>query len=163
MAKSDEFLRDFVTDCQSAMRWRADIEWKLLNLYIVLPPAIVGAMFGISKLLNSTSLFWVLTASIIILITVLTILLTAKINAQHIIYEALGQQVVKVWKYFGLFDKGTYLEKEAVLDEKARGYGKGKGHLQTLYILWTITLLTNAILIAIAFISPLIIKSQSNG
>lgn len=155
MVKDDEFLKEFFADCQNAMRWRSETEWRLLNLFMVLYPIIAGAVLGISELVHDKTLFLVLALSMTAFLTVLTIFLTAKVKAEHRVYEALGQQVVKIWQYFGLFEKGAYIEGEVILEEKARGYGKGKGHLRTLNILWAMTVMTDAILIAIGAIAYL--------
>ena len=153
MVKDDEFLKEFFADCQNAMRWRSETEWKLLNLFIVLHPVIVGAMLGVGDLVDDKTISFALALSMAAFLTVLTILLTVKIRAEHRIYEEIGQQVVRIWWYFGLFDKGAYLEDEAILEEKAKGYGRGKGYLRTLYILWAITGMTDAILIVVGIIA----------
>ena len=146
MPKDDEFLKEFFVDCQNAMRHRSETEYKLLNMFIILDPIIITAILGIKELVSDKCIFLGLTFSMAIFLTVLTILITSKIKAEHRIYEKIGQQVVKIWEYFKLFEKGAYIGDDIILDEEAKSYGKGRGHLKTLHILWGITIMTDIIL-----------------
>ena len=152
MPKDNEFLREFFVDCQNAMRWRSEIEYKLLNMVIILNPIIVTAILGINEIVSDEKIFLVLTFSMAIFLTVLTILLTLKIKAEHKTYEVIGQQVVKIWKYFKLFEKGAYIDDDKILDKESENYGKGRGYLRTLCILWAMTIMTDTILIVIGII-----------
>jgi hypothetical protein len=151
MPQDDIFLRTFFIDCQKAMRKRMETEYRLLNMFIILYPAIITAVFGIKRLLENEGIFLELTISMAAFLTVLAISLTVKIKAEHKIYEDIGHYVVKIWEYFCLFEKGAYIQNDTILDKKARKYGKGKGYLKTIYILWAMTLMTDFILIAIGF------------
>ena len=94
-------------------------------------------------------MFFLLTFLIVTSLTFLAILLTSKIIVGHKIYEQIGQQVVKIWEYFKLFERGAYIDDNTILDEKAKSYGKGKGYLRNLCILWVMTIMTDTILIVI--------------
>jgi uncharacterized membrane protein len=156
MAKDDEFLKEFFVDCQNGMRWHSETEWKLLNLFMILHPVIVGATLGMTELTSNRMLFLALAISMAVFLTVLTILLTVRVVDAHKYYETLGRVVVKIWEYFGLFEEGAYLEGKAILEDKARRYGTGKGHRRTLHILWGMTGMTDVILMVVGLIAYLI-------
>jgi len=54
--------------------------------------------------------------------------------------------VVKIWKYFSLFEKRAYINNDAILDDALR-YGKGSGYKKIIYILWAMMIMTDVILI----------------
>ena len=88
MAKDDEFLKEFFVDCQNQMRWHSETEWKLLNLFLLLHPFIVGAILGVAEFVDNRTLILALTLSMAVFLVVLTILLTAKVMAEHKYYDA---------------------------------------------------------------------------
>ena len=147
MPKDDMFLRDFFVDCQNAMRHRSETEYKLLKMFIILNPIIITAILGINELVSDKGTFLGLTLSMAIFLAVLTKLISSKVKAEHKIYENIGQQVVKIWEYFKLFDSGAYIINDSILDNNARSYGKGRGHFKTLHILWAMTIMTDTILV----------------
>jgi hypothetical protein len=121
-------------------------------MFIILNPIIITAIRGINELVSDKWIFLSLTFSMATFLTVLTILIISKIKAEHEIYEKIRQQVVKIWEYFKLFEKGVYIEDDIILDKEAKSYGKGKGHLKTLHILGGMTIMTDAILVVFGVI-----------
>jgi len=152
MPANDDFLREFFVDCQNAMRHRSETEYKLLNLFMILNAAIISVVIGVDEFVTDNVKFIGVTFSMVAFLTFITILVHNKIKAEHEIYEKLGQQVVKIWEYFELFKKGAYIDNDMILDEEARNYGKGKGYLRTLHILWGMTIITDTILIIFGII-----------
>lgn len=151
VVKDDDALKQFVGDSLRAMRWRSETEYRLLGLLAVLCPAMITAMFGIAKLGGDRLLDVAFPISLAFFLIFLTISFSVKILAEHKVYEALGQQVVKAWEYFGLFEAGTY-GNNAILTADAKKLGTGQGHCKTLLILWAMTIGTVAILVVAAFI-----------
>ena len=156
MPKIDDFLKEYYLDTQITMRSRSETEYRLLNMFIVVNPIIITAIFALSELVDDKVLFLALTLSVATLLAMLTILLTLKIKAEHEIYVQLGQHVVKVWKYFGLFEKGVYIN-DAILEKTVEDYGTGEGYLRTLRILWGIPIFTSAIVSALGIIRFIVV------
>ncbi|KYK35825.1 MAG: hypothetical protein AYK18_12720 [Theionarchaea archaeon DG-70] len=155
MPKDDKFLREFFVECEKAMQWRSETETKLLNIFMILNPIIVTAILGINELVSDKRIFLCLTLLMAAFLILITMLLTSIIKAEHKAYEVIGKQVIKIWEYFKLFEKGAYIDNDAILEDEARDYGTGKGYLRTLYILWVITIMVNAFIISIGVIEYL--------
>ena len=150
--KSDDFLIRFSSDCQKAMRTRMQTEYKLLRMFIILNPVIITAVLGINNLVGDRRTFIWIAFSMAAFLTVLTMLITLKIVAEHKIYEKIGGYVVNTWEYFDLFKDGAYIAGKTILDEDAKSYGKGSGYKKTIYILWAMMIMADVILAIFAVI-----------
>jgi hypothetical protein len=146
MVLSQDFLIESYKDFKTSMQWHSDIEYKLLNMYMVLYPVVATILLAIYGLVDKTTYLGIISAMMIIL-TILTFFIDRKIRAEHKTYEAIGQQIVRIWTYFDLFTRGTYLPNEAILSEDARRFGTGDGYKKTLNIFWAITIITDIILL----------------
>ncbi len=150
MPGNDDFLKEFFADCQKGMRHRVESEYKLLQMFIIIDLAIITAVSSINELVSDKEMLLLLTYSIVTFLTTITLLFTWKIIAGHKVYEQIGQQVVRVWKHFGLFKKGAYITGDTILNKEAENYGKGKGYLRTLVMLWLMTIMTDSMLLIIS-------------
>lgn len=148
MAKKDEFLSAYFSDCQAEMRWRREVEYKLLASLIPLSPALVAGLFALSTLVDRR-----LVAGTSVALTAFVWILHSyvgrKVRAEHKIYEGLGEAVVKIWEYFELFVQGAYVTQKAILSEGSRSYGKGEGYRLTLNVLSLISVVTTVMLLGI--------------
>jgi hypothetical protein len=126
ITKSDDFLMRFSSDCQKAMRTRMQTEYKLLRMFIILNTVIITAVLGINNLVEDRGTFMWIAFSMAAFLTVLTLLITAKIAAEHKIYGKIGGYVVNTWEYFGLFKEGAYIAGKTILDEDAKRYDSSR-------------------------------------
>ncbi len=140
MVKSDDFLKIVYKKHQDKMRWHSEIEYRLLKMFIIINPVIITAIIGINQYIPDKSTYFVLVCSMVSFLAVLTIFITIKIYYEHKTYEGVGQDVVRIWEYFELFEKGSYLTCNQILTDKAKEYGKGGGYIKTLFILWSMTI-----------------------
>lgn len=154
MPQDDNFLRDFFIDCQNRMRRRIETELELQRMLFTIYPIIVTAIIGLNKLITDKLIFLGITIWIAIFLILLTKFVDSKIRAEHEGYEITGQQVVKIWKYFKLFETGAYIGNDTILDYcTAKDYGKGKGYLKTLKIIWGVTVMIIILLIFIGYVA----------
>jgi len=158
MPQDNDFLKTFFVDCQNAMRWRSETEYKLLNMFIVQDSIIITAIVGINQLAIDKTLFFWYTIAVALYLFVLTIFITRKINAEHDVYTDIGKQVQKIWEYFELFERGSYITNKTILDKKLKsntekGYGQGPGYKKTKNILWAMTGMTIVIIVSIGYFS----------
>jgi hypothetical protein len=138
-SKNDEFLKAYYVDCQSEMRWRRDVEFKLLAFSASLDVAVIPVAATLSEVLDDVRIF---TGSIIALALMLIfvgIFISIKIVEEHKVYQSLGKTVVEIWQYFGLFRKGAFAKNKKLLSEASRKYGAGMGYLRTIRIVWATT------------------------
>ncbi len=149
MAQDDDFLKVVFSECLNSMRFRSGTEYKLLHMSVIIAPIIITATIGINELIIDKGIFFIFTLWMVFFLITLTLLFTMKIIAEHVTYEKIGKQVKKIWTYFELFKKGSYLTNEAILDKDAEKIGEGKGYLKTLYILWAIAIITSIIILVL--------------
>jgi len=147
MVVDREFLKNVYHESVVKMKWHSDIEYKLLNMYLVVYPVIATVLLAIYELVKDKTTYLSITISLSIILTIFTILIHLKILREHKTYEKIGQQVVKIWKYFDLFQIGAYIPGEQIMDSTALTFGRGPGYKYTLGIFWTITIITDLILI----------------
>jgi hypothetical protein len=96
--------------------------------------------------------FAVISAGAIILILTATAIVTKRISHEHEIYVELGEQLLLIWSYFGMFESGAYLKDRAflskkLLDEKT-GLGRGPGYKRT-QLLIRVTSVTLIVMVGI--------------
>jgi hypothetical protein len=143
----EQFLIAYFTDCQTDMRWRREVEYKLLTLLVPLAPLQVAGLFALSTVVDAwLTLAGAVSLSILTLIVFLSV--RAKIIAENKIYVMLGEVVVRIWDTFGLFDPDG--SKRKILDEASRKYGTGPGYKLTLKIVAVLTTATIVLLFGIA-------------
>jgi hypothetical protein len=155
MAKSESFLETYFSDCQTEMRWRREVEYKLIASLFPLCPALIGGLFALNAILPPHA---VMFAAIVMTFFVWFLYYYAvkpKITAEHGVYESLGKIVATIWDYFDLFAEGSYLERKSILQEKSREYGIGPGYKFTLRIFRGMNIFTTAALLAIGLFAEL--------
>ncbi len=104
----------------------------------------------------SVSAFRFTAGVLAFLILAVSYFVIRRINDEHTAYAKLGKQVQMIWRYFGLFESGAYLDDQAflskeLLDEKD-GYGQGTGYRKTQILIGALTIVMLAILIALAIL-----------
>ena len=151
--KDIDFIKQVYENSEKKMRWHADIEYKLLNMFIIIYPIIITSLIGVSKYLDDKDIYLFLAVSMAFFIFVLTLLIDKKVKHEHNTYEKIGGQIVRIWEYFGLFEKDFYLRCNSILSDTARNYGKGDGHKKTLNILWAMSITTASILILFGLVN----------
>lgn len=154
MPKDSGFLMENFRDCQEWMRWRATVEFRLLQSILLIYPVIVAAMAALHRSSIDQKAYWMLSilASLFILGTSWAI--TKKIQAEHRVYTDIGLTVQKIWSYFDLFKRGAYLKEDSILPEALldpdKDYGAGPGYGLTLRIIWIITFGVIVLIMALA-------------
>ncbi len=146
MPKNEEFLKQLFIESQKLMLYRSEVEYKLLNVFILINSAVISVTFGSYGLIVNKYTFLGATFSVMIFVTILTFVFCLKIQREHKIYENVGQQIVRTWEYFDLFKKGVYLKDASILNEDAKNYGKGRNYLGTISIFVVIMTMTDIIL-----------------
>lgn len=145
---NEDFLKQFYIDTQNEMRWRREVEYKLLNNFILVVSFLISAQTLIyPKIVDISNRIWmaILLSSFLL---ILTIALNVKINSENAIYKRLGAGIVKVWEHFKLFEKLN--DSSSFLNEESKNYGKGEGYRNTIGIFWIlwVSFLTLSILLA---------------
>ena len=118
MPKNDQFLIQHFIECQNTMRHRVDTELKHLKTFLILNPIIITATVGTKEFVSDKIIFLIFSFSMALFLTALATFLTIQIIAGHEKYETIGQEVVKIWEYFGLFEKGAYIENDSIILKK---------------------------------------------
>ncbi len=149
-AKNDDFLKTYYIDAQNEMRWRREVEYKLLTNYIAISAFLLPAEALLYKEMASMPHRMLAATCITIAVFVLTIGVSLKIRAENTIYKALGRNVVAIWEYFEMFSKGTYLSSQPMLPKNSRQYGQGSGYKRTLYVLWSLTVTVSVLSFVLA-------------
>lgn len=152
----EKFLTEHLRDVKAEMAWRRELEFRLLQLLLVFYP-IIGTV--VVQLFNSnvSALAFRITAGFLaFLILAVSYFVISRISHEHKAYAMLGKQVLMVWKYFGLFERGAYIKDRVflpaeLLDEK-KGYAQGPGYKRTQTLISALTFAMLFILIALAFL-----------
>lgn len=138
----DEFLIEHFKQSQEEMRWRKNVEFRLLQFTLVFYSAIVAALAALYQSSVGRIYYLLLTIGGGALILTLSCFIGHKVNADHKGYEKIGEGVQEIWRYFELFEKGKYLTTESMLPQNLldseKGYGKGDGYKKTLWIIWIV-------------------------
>ena len=149
MAKSDSFLETYFSDCQAEMRWRREVEYKLIGLLVPLCPALIGGLLALSALVPPHTLL-ATSVALTVFVWALYYYVTRKVTAEHSIYQALGSTVVKIWDYFDFFKKeDSYFQAGAILPEQGKSYGTGQGYKLTLNVFFALSIATTLMLVGI--------------
>lgn len=149
----DRFLLDHLRDTRAEMSWRRDLEFRLMQFLLIFYPIIGTVLVELFQSDNIDSLsFAVISAGAIILILTATMIVTKRISHEHEIYVELGEQLLLIWSYFGMFESGAYLKDRAflskkLLDEKT-GLGRGPGYKRT-QLLIRVTSVTLIVMVGI--------------
>lgn len=149
MEKDPEFLKDLFSETQASMRFRSEREYKLLRIFMIVAPLVITASVSLHKYVEDVGVYVVCNAALAFLLTSLSYLIADKIQSEHETYRDMGQQTVRIWKYFRLFEKGAYLSEEQILPEHAAKYGTGKGHREVIRIIWTIAIFLDIVMAAL--------------
>lgn len=158
MIRDDDFLKKVYEEHQDKLRWHSEIEYKLLNMLIIINPVIITAVIGLNEYIDDKVTYFVLVLAMSSFLLILTVYVDKKVKHEHSTYEAVGQDVVRIWEYFGLFKSSLY--HKPILTEEAKEYGKGFGYKKTLHIIWAMTITTFILLIGFGFtqLIPYIMK-----
>jgi hypothetical protein len=147
--RNDEFVKVYYSELQQDMRWRKEVEFKLITFILTFYTILGGAL---SFILNSTIVSAIskllVSFSVCLMILCFTFFIVHRIKQDHKIYNELGLSAKNVWKYAGI----TRLN---ILPEKWEKYGTGKGYLFTIRIIWAITLILTISILLIAIFSLL--------
>lgn len=148
MPNSDHFLEAYFSDCMNEMRWRRDVEYKLISLLVPLFPALVGGFFALSLLLPPTTVI-VSSLALITFVWFLFWYVRRKVKAENVIYKILGSIVATLWEHFNLFKEDAYLPNKPILPGASKNFGRGEGYKLTLDLLFGISLVTTLMLLGI--------------
>lgn len=153
----DKFLQDHMRDVRAEMSWRRELEFRFLQLLLVLYPIIGSIMVQLFQSKDVNALAFRITAGFLaILILAISYFVIARIEREHEAYAKLGKQVQKIWEYFGLFEPGAYLDGEAFLStelrDKNEGIGQGMGYRKTQILIGGLTAVILFILTALAYL-----------
>lgn len=152
METKDEFLIKVYELHQNKMRWHSEVEYRFLKMFIVITPVIITAIIGINEYITNKTTFFAMTFTMAIFLIFLTKIIDEKIKHEHKSYEAIGQDIVRIWEYFKLFEEGSYLLDKPILSEGAKRKGKGLGYKKTLHVLWTLTYTISILLVGFGLI-----------
>jgi len=147
----DDFLKIVYKEHQNKLRWHSDVEYRLLNMFLIINPVIITAVIGIHQFIEDKNQYFYLTESIASILIVLTICITIKVYIEKRTYTEVAKDTIRIWEYFELFKVGSYLPAQAILSEKAKKYGEGVGWLATLLILWAVTIVTSFLLVMFGY------------
>jgi len=143
MKPSDDFLQKYLDNVRDEMKWRRDLEFRLLQFLLVFYPIIGTAMVALFQIAISPTTYLILSIGASLFILPATLFVTNRIIVEHKAYAVLARTVIKIWAYFGLFEPNAYIKNDVILDSSLQdpktGYGQGKGYKRTLYLIWTIT------------------------
>jgi len=156
VAHDEKFLQDHLKDVRAEMAWRRELEFRLLQLLLLIYPIIGGVMVQLFQKEVSANAFKITAILIAALVLAMFYFVMQRIEHEHKQYAKLGKQVLKIWLYFGLFEQGAYLKDQAflpteLLDEK-EGLGQGKGYKRTQALIVIITVIILSLLGALAFL-----------
>jgi hypothetical protein len=129
----ESFLKLHYTDTQNEMRWRREVEYKLLSNFILVLSILITAQGLVYPKIESWTIRRNVSILFIFFSLTLTILLSLKIKAENKIIKQLGDNIVKLWEDFGLFIEeagGPFLP------VSSKKYGKGPGYKITLSFFW---------------------------
>jgi hypothetical protein len=146
--KTESFLQALYEDCQTEMRWRRDVEYKLMGSLIPLCPALVGGLFALSAILPPGVVAGT-AAALTLFVWILYVYVSRKVYAEHETYAGLGQVVVKIWENFGLFDETGHGGEGGILPEPSKKYGQGDGHRITLGVFFWLSVTTTVMLLGL--------------
>jgi hypothetical protein len=141
--RSDEFLQDYYKDCKEDMRGRRELEFRLVQILLIFCPIIVTGMTTVYSIILNQEVYLALSIGASVFILLVSALVTYRILVEHKAYANMGQIVQKIWTYFELFEPGAYLPDDSILPDDLRdpkkGFGQGRGHIRTLWIIWLVT------------------------
>jgi hypothetical protein len=138
MASDPDFLRAVYEQTQAEMRWRSEVEYRLLTIQVSVVAFLVSAQGLVYRQIAEPSAELGALSGTAVFILALAGAMSWKIKSEHAVYEALGGTVVRLWERFSLFEPDSR-EGEPLLGEGAREYGKGPGYKRTIAILWLLS------------------------
>ncbi len=153
MVKSRKFLMKVYEDVTAEMRCRRNFESQLVHYYFLFYTLVGIATVTLFQADKTQESFPVISPWIALLIAMITSFLTFRIAYDHKKYAEFGQIAVRVWKYFEMFTKNAYLKGEAIVPEKFKDYGMGRGYFYTCLLLW---LMAGGMFIVLVILSSVI-------
>lgn len=130
-----DFLKRVYEDLKEDLRCRRNFESQHVH-YFFLFCAIIGiAIVSLFQTITNYEAYLKGSISIALFITMVTVFLILRVVYDHRQYALIGEIVQKIWRYYGMFTKGAYLEGECILPDGFLDYGKGKGYLYTCALL----------------------------
>lgn len=140
MEVDKSFLIKYFEDIRNEMKWRRELEFRLLQLLLVFHPIIATAMVTLYQTDISPVIYFLLSICASLFILPATLFVANRITVEHKEYTELAKHVIKVWEYFSLFENNAYLKDKAILDLSLKGeLGHGKGYLRTIWLIWIVT------------------------
>jgi hypothetical protein len=159
MPPNDDFLAKYLADLRDEMKWRRELEFRLLQFLIVFYPIIGTALVTLYETPISPQIYFMISIAASLLILPASLFVTHRILVEHRAYAGLARTVTKIWEYFALFEPGAYLKEETILDPALKdpqtGLGQGKGHLRTLALIWAVTLAMIVLIMTLGFLKIL--------
>lgn len=152
-AKHNEaFLNLLFTDTQNEMRWRREVEYKLLGNFILVLSFLISAEGLVYQKIENQENRLIIGAILSLFSLALFYVLRLKIKSENDIYKKLGSNVVKIWQQFKMFEKiGT---SGPFLDDASLKYGEGGGYKKTIKVLGVLTLIFCLASMLLAFFFP---------
>lgn len=153
MIEDPDFLVKVYEDVTAEMRCRRNFESQLVHYYFLFYTLVGIATVTLFQAGTNHESFPVISLGIFLLIAMMTSFLTFRIVYDHKKYIEFGQIAVRIWEYFEMFTKNAYLQEEAIVPEKFKDYGKGKGYFYTCLLLW---LMAGGMFIVLVILSSVI-------
>ncbi len=151
----DDFLKIFYEIQYRRLEAHSKIEYRLLNMFIVIFPTTITASIAISQIIKDNGLYLTLVSFVSLFLLILTKAISIKVHSEHKTYKSIAKSMIKIWEYFQLTKNGAYLSNKTIQGEDYKKFGDGTGYKDSLLILWAITFVVIAVLIgfgAIRFI-----------
>ena len=153
MPPSDEFLHEYYEDCREEMRGRRELDFRLVEILLFFCPLFVAGMTALYSTDLDQRVYLALSVGASVFMLLLSGIITHRIIVEHNAYANMGRTVQKIWEYFGLFDPGAYLPEDSILPDILRdprkGFGRGLGHIRTLWLVWLVTGTIIAVIVAL--------------
>lgn len=151
--EKNQSLIAYFEQIQNEMRWRRDVEYKVIALLLPFSPLSVAALFALASTGNR-ELTVIAALAFVVFSLILLFYTREKIVAEHRIYAQLGGITVKLWETFGFFGAPGQGQ-TSLLGPEARNYGQGKGYRLTLRLYTSINVASILIYIGIGIGSHL--------
>lgn len=134
-----EYLSVWYTEAQNELRWRREVEYKLLSANLTFY-GLVTAGIGLGDISSATANTCVIPALVVMAFLVIALLSVYKVIHDNRAYKNIAQSVAKWCKYTEIPDE--------ILPPDIDKYGLGKGHLKTCAIILFAALMSSVIVVA---------------
>ena len=139
-------LPEIHAELSAGMRWRSDMEFKILTVYIAVIAASLALLFQAQD--KGSIVRTVASVAVLILTTSYWLIARDKVQKDHQNYARLGGRIVRIWEEWKLFESVD--GKVPFYDEEYRKYGQGDGYQKTLRLMlvsWLVSVLAAIVLL----------------